>query len=202
MESTQFHLGDQYVMHPRALLAAVAGLITIFLIGCEQEHSAPRANDLGTATGESWICATVGDADFESWQPIEPIEGLTLHFEAQMVLEREIYEKGLPQYILRTNVGPVYIKRKSEEIMTLSTGHRPPLPPGFGEWGMMERVAPGDQSITPYFYDTDGKLHMLSIDILEGDGCSLEKSDQALCFEGCTAAQVTVPIIKPAHDPR
>lgn len=182
-------------------MAAAAALITIKLVGCEQQHSGSRDNDLGTATGESWICTTVGDADFESWQPIEPIEGLTLHFEAQMVLEREIHEKRLPQYILRTNVGPVYIEKNGEEIMVLSTGHRPPVPPGFGEWGMTERVASGDQSITPHFYDTDGRLHMLSIDIREGHGCSLEKSDQALCFEGCTPAQVTVPIIKPVYDP-
>ena len=168
MESFQPHVTDQNFMQPGALLTAVIALIVGYLSGCEQKLSAPRSIDSGKTTGESWICATVGDADFDSWQPTEPIEGLTLHFEAQTVLEREIYDKGFFQYLLRTNVGPIFLKKKSEEVLLLSTGHYLPLPSGSGEWGMMEEaLARADASlnppiaptITPTFKDADGAHH-------------------------------------------
>lgn len=57
-------------------------------------------------------------------------------------------------------------------------------------------VAP---SIQPGFYDTDGALHTIFIDVVDGEGCS---PYLALCFEDCTATQVTVPIIKPDQDPK
>lgn len=204
MESFQLQLTDQNFMQPRALLTAAVTLIVVILSGCEQELSAPRSNDSVTTKGESWICATVGDADFDSWRPIEPIEGLTLHFEAQMVLEREVYEKGFFQYLLRTNVGPIFLKKKSAEVLILSTGHYPPLPSGFGEWGMMERaLADADASssppiaptINPTFKDADGAHHEFFLDVVDGTGCSLQKS-LPLCFANCSHTQVTVPIIR------
>ena len=140
MESSQLYRTGQNFMQPRALLTPAVALMFVFLSGCEQELSASRSNHSGKTKGESWICATVGDADFDSWQPVGPIEGLTLHFEAQMVLEREVYEKGFFQYLVRSNVGPIFLKKKSGEVLLLSTGHSPPLPSGSGEWGMIERA--------------------------------------------------------------
>lgn len=195
-------------MQPRALLTPVVALMVVFLSGCEQELSASRSNDSGKTTGESWICATVGDADFDSWQPIGPIEGLTLHFEAQMVLEREVYEKGLFQYLVRSNVGPIFLKKKSGEVLLLSTGHSPPLPSGSGEWGMMERALadanaslnpPVAPTISPAFKDADGGHHQFFLDVVGGNGCSLQKS-LALCFANCSHTQVTVPSIRPPEN--
>ena len=193
-------------MQPRALLAPAVALMVVFLSGCEQELPASRSNHSAQTKGESWICATVGDADFDSWQPIGPIEGLTLHFEAQMVLEREVYEKGFFQYLVRSNVGPIFLKKKSGEVLPLSTGHSPPLPSGFGEWGMIERAVadaslnpPMAPTISPAFKDADDTHHQFFLDVVGGHGCSLQKS-LALCFANCSHTQVTVPTIRPPEN--
>jgi hypothetical protein len=208
MDSFQPDLADQNLIQPRAILKAAVALIVVILSGCEQELSASRLSDSGKTTGESWTCATVGDADFDSWQPIAPIEGLTLHFEAQMVLEREVYEKGLFQYLLRTNVGPIFLKKKSGEVLILSSGHHPLLPSGSGEWGMVATaLARADASlnppvaptINPTFKDADGAHHQFFLHVVDGSGCSLQKS-LALCFANCSHTQVTVPITRPLEN--
>ena len=125
-----------------------------------------------------------------------------------MVLEREVYEKGFFQYLVRSNVGPIFLKKKSGEVLLLSTGQSSPLPSGFGEWGMIETaVADADASlnppiaptISPVFKGADGTHHQFFIDVAGGNGCSLQKS-LALCFANCSHTQVTVPTIRPPEN--
>ena len=54
-------------------------------------------------------------------------------------------------------------------------------------------------TIIPTFKDADDAHHEFFLDVVGGNGCSLQKS-LALCFANCSHTEVIVPIIRPPEN--